>query len=549
MSANSDAARPLGPGLAEQKASRDSNAGVGWPRDLLLVVLAALLGLVFADALIELEAVWRKKLEYSHGYMIPPISLWLALARAHAIQAEAMRGRIKGHWSGPLLVMVGLALAALGDLATIYVVVQFCLLLVLAGILIGGWGFVALRIMLLPLLFLAMMIPLPPFLYNQLSGALQLISSELGVAIIRAMNIGVFLEGNVIDLGVYKLHVVEACSGLRYLFPLASFGLLVACFYRGPNWQRVLLVVSTAPIAVLMNGVRIAIIGALVEHYGIGAAEGFLHDFEGWAVFMTCVAVLAFEAWLLNRIFGDGRSFSKMVVVDGPSNVGATLRMLSRTSSGEHLRACTVLMAAAALLSIAVGGREEAALERDSLSELRLDVDGYQRRDDVIPGRLLRALDLTDYALSNYIASSGEPVNLYVAFYASQRKGESAHSPRSCIPGGGWELTTLEQHTVPRTAGSQIESSEPLTVNRGVITRGEQQQLVYYWFKQRDRLLTNEYLVKWYLLWDAVTDNRTDGALVRLTTPVMDGNVTKADQVLSNFARRLDVALPRHVPD
>ena len=120
------------------------------------------------------------------------------------------------------------------------------------------------RLLVAPLAYLVFMVPLPNFLMFNLSQQLQLISSKIGVVVVRAFDISVYLEGNVIDLGVYKLQVVEACSGLNYLFPLMSFGFLLACLYRGAFWQRALLFLSTVPITILMNSFRIGVIGVLV---------------------------------------------------------------------------------------------------------------------------------------------------------------------------------------------------------------------------------------------------------------------------------------------
>ena len=103
------------------------------------------------------------------------------------------------------------------------------------------------------LVFLLFMVPLPRFIQFNLSNELQLISSQLGAGIVRLFGIPVSLEGNVIDLGSYKLQVVEACSGLRYLFPLMSFGLLCAVLFKAPVWQRALVFLSSLPITIVMN--------------------------------------------------------------------------------------------------------------------------------------------------------------------------------------------------------------------------------------------------------------------------------------------------------
>jgi len=159
----------------------------------------------------------------------------------------------------------------------------------------------------------------------------------------------------------------------------------------------------------------------------------------------------------------------------------------------------------------------------------------------------LEALKLSDYIIADFAhAQEPAPVNFYSAYYASQRKGASIHSPRSCMPGGGWVIDSLETVEVEGVA----LNGSPLRVNRAVIKKDEARQLVYYWFQQRGRNLTNEYLVKWYLLWDAILMNRTDGALVRLTTAVpLRENLSVADRRLAGFLRAAQRELPRFIPD
>ena len=142
----------------------------------------------------------------------------------------------------------------------------------------------------------------------ELSFRLQLISSELGAFFIRLFGIPVYLTGNVIDLGNYKLQVVEACSGLRYLYPLLSLGFLAAYLFQAPLWQRALVFLSAIPITIVMNSFRIGMVGLLVDRWGTAQAEGVLHFFEGWVIFIACAAILAVEIWLLAR-FGSGKSF------------------------------------------------------------------------------------------------------------------------------------------------------------------------------------------------------------------------------------------------
>ena len=163
---------------------------------------------------------------------------------------------------------------------------------------------------------------------------------------------------------------------------------------------------------------------------------------------------------------------------------------------------------------------------------------------DRLDGVYLEALKLDDYVLADFNSSGHPPVNLYVAYYNSQRKGESVHSPRSCIPGGGWHIDGIESRDISLASGAGN-----LSVNRVVIERGDVKQVVYYWFDQRGRVLTNEYLVKWYIFWDSLTRNRTDGAMLRLTVPVLAGqSEADADRALVEFARAIVPALRPYIP-
>ena len=115
---------------------------------------------------------------------------------------------------------------------------QYSLLIALGGLTLAITGWRAFRFFVVPLLILLLSVPLPNFIYKNLSFELQLLSSSIGVHVIRLFNIPVYLEGNVIDLGSMKLQVVEACSGLRYLFPLMTLGFIAAHFLMYPSGKK-----------------------------------------------------------------------------------------------------------------------------------------------------------------------------------------------------------------------------------------------------------------------------------------------------------------------
>ncbi|MBK6451782.1 MAG: exosortase [Proteobacteria bacterium] len=187
------------------------------------------------------------------------------------------------------------------------------------GVVLAGVGLRVFRRLWAPLFILLLMVPLPDFLLNNLSAEMQLISSAIGVWFMRLFGVSVYLEGNVIDLGGYQLQVAEACDGLRYLFPLMTLGFIMAYFFKAALWKRVLLFLSSIPITILMNSLRVGMIGIMVEHWGIGMAEGFLHEFQGWAVFMLSAGVMLLEMIVLARIGKDRRPWREVFGLEFPA--------------------------------------------------------------------------------------------------------------------------------------------------------------------------------------------------------------------------------------
>lgn len=507
----------------------------------LLLVSAALTGFLFRDAIAELLDFWNRAKEYGHGFLIPFVALYLAWQKKSDIQRMPLRGS----WLGPVVVLMGLAALVVGGLSTIFALMEYGLVIVLAGATLAVGGGRLLRVLWAPLVFLLFMIPLPDFLNVALSAKLQLVSSNIGVLIVRLFGISVFQEGNVIDLGTYRLQVVEACSGLRYLFPLSGLAFLVAYLFSAPAWARMLVFVSSIPITIFMNSFRIGVIGVLVEYGGPQQAEGFLHDFEGWSIFLACLALLIAEVWLLNRWLGRGRAFADAFGIDAPTPAPKDAVVQVRPVPPPVV-ALAVLLGAATFAIPLIKPHAAELPSRAELAGFPMQVGEWRGVTGQLEKIYLDALALDDYILVDYADKAGATVNLYVAYYNSQNKGRSAHSPRTCIPGGGWEIESLARRRVP---GADLDG-KPLDVNRLVIRKGSTAQLVYYWFQQRGRIVTNEYAVKWYLLADSMTRGRTDGALVRLTaTPGQGESMQSVDNRLASYAAAVRPSLGAFIPD
>ncbi|MCP4074064.1 MAG: VPLPA-CTERM-specific exosortase XrtD [Hyphomicrobiales bacterium] len=493
----------------------------------------------FHEGLMSLVERWIKYDEYSHGFFIPIISSWLIWNR----RSEITQFIGRPNWIGLVLVLGSLGMLIVGNLSAIFILAQVGFVIALSGIVVTFGGFSFLRFCSVPLFFLLFAIPLPFFVDAALSWRLQLISSELGVAIIGLFNIPVFLEGNVIDLGEFQLMVVEACSGLRYLFPLLSLGFLIAYAFKAPLWQRMLLFLSTIPITIVMNSARIGMIGILVNYWGIGMAEGFLHAFEGWIIFIACGGILMAEIYLMSKYLLKVNFYE---AIGFPEHTAPKIRNTDEgiAHNNKPIFISLTVLAVAFGAIFMISDREEVVPQRQRFVTFPKIIGEWSGNTSFLKPRIELFLGLDDYILSNYRADNQPQINLYIAYYKSQRNGVSPHSPQACIPGGGWLITELAEKSY-----SPKGIAKPIKYNRAVISRGDVKQIVYYWFDQRGRTIANEYMAKVYLLKDAILLNRTDGTLIRLVTNVSQNEEEEdADNRLKKFMSDLSPITKKYIP-
>ncbi len=489
------------------------------------LILAVIL---FSGGLANIVSRWSVQPEYSHGFFIPLVSLYILWEKRHALSFQ----RSSFNWLGLALCILSIGFLVVGEISALYIIIHYAFLCFLLGLALCFLGKAA-TVAFIPILILAFSIPLPYVIEVVFTAKMQLMSSTLGVVMIRWLDIPVFLSGNIIDMGEFKLHVVEACSGLRYLFPLSCIGFVVAYFYRTVLWKKVIIFLSTIPITIVLNSFRIAVSGVIVEYFGIESAQGFLHDFEGWIVFLLCMLVLLSEVIMLEKLT------SKMSLAEAfkPNDWLAEHRYSSPAHHNKeainlsHVALVVVLLAAIIAVK-KIDERNEASLNNISFASFPMSLGQWHGERSQLDWDVIEELGLSDYLVANFYDNGEEGINLYVAFYNSQRKGVSPHSPKVCIPGGGWEIAEFKRTTLG-----------DVPVNQAIIRKGSDAQLVYYWFVERGESVANEYYKKWMLLRDALTHNRTDGALVRLVVPLgSDNDIANAEQRAGSL---LSLAYPR----
>jgi EpsI family protein len=208
--------------------------------------------------------------------------------------------------------------------------------------------------------------------------------------------------------------------------------------------------------------------------------------------------------------------------------------------------AAVVVTAAFSLAAVALQPPAPAALDRDSLSLFPRNLGAWSGTRSELEPEIERVLGADDYVTATYVRSGAdEAVGFFTAFYERQTEGSGIHSPEVCLPAGGWEIYSLEPHEVsfPDTSFGTFE------VNRAIIQNGRARQVVYYWFEQRGMRQTNDFVAKFWVVWDSFRYGRTDGALVRFVSPIGPGEAAAdADARILEVMDEVLPRLPRFVP-
>ena len=464
--------------------------------------------------------------DYSYGLLIPLVSVYIVYLKWPLLKQM----RMQPSWWGMAIIAGGLSLAIIGELAADLYTPRFSFVVTLAGILVLWGGWVLLRSVLFPLLLLILMIPLPELVTNKLTLPLQLISSQLATFFLQGIGIPVHRQGNIIDMGVRQMQVVDACSGLRYILALLALGVIFCYFYQRKPWKIVILLLVLLPATIVANALRVAAMGIYPA-----LLEGFWHLFSGWLIFLFCFLVLAAVNYLLNWWHPP----QVKAVPPKPAQVCTEVPQPS-APAGLWLKAAV----AATLMIVFIPVSQRAASAppfplKQGLENFPMTIGPWQGRHVYIDPELVAATKSSAHLNAEYTNAGAGTVGLWMAYYETQKKaGAFVHSPKGCFIASGWEIQDTEM--------TEIAPGKP--VNWMIANYGDEKLLVYYWFLQRGRWLASETQNKLYMAYDGMLRRRTDGALIRLITPIR-GDLPAAQQRLTSFAQELIPILPNYIPE
>lgn len=429
----------------------------------------------------------------------------------------------------------------LGELGAELFSSRVSLLILMAGLIILYRGWTFFRAVLFPWAVLFLGVPPPTLILQRITFPLQLLASRVATTMLQSVGVPVFRQGNVIKLPLKELYVAEACSGIRSLLTLVTLAIIYGYLMETRKRVRIALVCLAVPIAVLANSFRVFSTGLLVQYWDPDKAMGFYHTFEGWLIFVVALIMLFVAHHLILLIWKSAPN----VPNEWPN---ATVQRVSEF--GLKTGNLVFGLVAVPMLVTAIGLQSHPHSEvfppRAPLSSLPSQIEGWTGEDEVLDQQTLDILGHPEYVLRDYknnIQPQGT-IGLFIAYYPSQKTGDTIHSPDHCLPGQGWVPTSTGVVRITRPGGSSFPA------NRLVGSQaGDPPELVLYWYQAHGRAVASGYSAKYYLIADSVRMNRSDGALVRLSIRLLEGETPDAAQArMMTFGSKILSMLDDYIP-
>jgi len=474
---------------------------------------------------------WRGG-DFNYCFLVPFIFLYLVYE-----SREKLRNIIiQPSYLGFVLLFFSMLFYILGKFSSVEFLTAFSVWLTILSLTVLVFGRKIAYTLALPFAVLFFIIPLPPFIKNLLTLRLKLMSTELAVKMMQMVGVAVYHEGNIIDLGVTKLQVADACSGLRYFFPLLLIGLILSYLLHEKWWERLTIILITIPVSIVSNSFRIAITGYLTQNFSPKIAEGFFHGFSGIVVFIISVGMILIFSKILKAL---SKSNYQRNVIENPKKVEFPYRPATKN-----------LIIASSVFLITWGTQfminsKEKIPPRKSFDSFPLIFGDWEGRRTYLSKKILNSLWADDYILANFVnRKTGYTLTLFIPYYKYQRQRHTAHAPTSCLLGSGY-IPVFKREIVrifPSPYGK-------VKITQMLLEKNGKYLLVNFWFQGRGRIICNEFLNKWYIFWDSITKHRSDGALIRIEMPIREGmNIEQAQKIIDEFISHILKFLPFYLP-
>ncbi len=490
-----------------------------------LAFLALAFLLCYAQTIRGLFGLWLQDGDYSYALSIPLITAFIIWNKRRLIASTP----VSTSWLGGVFFFIFLIISIYGILGSSPSAVRPALPLMILSICLFCFGKEIFKILAFPLSLLIFMIPLPTLIQTKIGVPLKVVSTKLGELILRLLGVSVYVEGNIIDLGVTQLQVADACSGLRYILPLLALGVIFVYFFEKSRWKQALLVVATIPIAILTNALRIGGTGFLAQKFSVQLADGFFHGFSGWLLFLFALMLLFLFYHILSFIQRHKPTRTKTQI-----NAIRDSLLKMPAKSQISIVVSSIFLILAGILGYAAASLPPLIINK-GLTNFPLQFNQWKGRPEDIEARIIALSGAEDAFNGIYRSLNGKLVSLYIGYRGSPftESENFFHSPNVCLPSIGWKTLASANHKITDVAGFNA-----IVVRKMLIEKMGYRQLVFYWFQTKSQVSADVNINRLHLTLHALRSDNTHDLFIRPITPLgPDENMAVAEKRLDQFVR------------
>lgn len=473
------------------------------------LLLAAFI-FIYKSTMSALVKTWTNQTSYSHGFLIPLISLYLIYLEWKKLRQLSVRPNIFG---GIVLTIAGCFIFVLGNISSIVTLQELSMLVVIPGIILMLLGNEFLKRLALPIGYLIFMISAMDIFLDRLHWPSQLFSATMASNALKLLNIPVHQSSNYLELPNVTLEVANACSGVRHIISIIALGIPLAYLTQQGLWRKILLIAFGVIVGIFTNGFRIVLI-SIWAYNGGEVLHGPFHIFQGLFVAVFGYFVLILGAIFLRKISPGITKESNKPVKEIPEK---PLHNIKHFNQG--------LFIAVGLLLVTGGHSylyEPKPVRLSDLSERlpgeigdwRMEKAGYQND--------LFRVEGADFEVVRFYKNvKGRTIRAYIGYFESQRQDK--------------ELVYYKNDILFRNAKAldiSFDDGDNAKVNRTVFKNGNKTSLVLFWYDLNGRVVANKYEAKLITAFDGLLYRRTNGAIIIVSSDL--DNPTETEEVLKD---------------
>jgi len=483
--------------------------------------IAAIIGaflFAFYDTIVSFLETWSGRDDYSHGFIVPLASLYFVYVNKARLCSVEIRPNIT---LGISVTAVGALLLMLGYTGSVITLQQLAVLIVLPGLVILLYGVQMFKILLLPLGYLILMVPVMfDVLLNPLHWPFQLLGAKIAAIILGSLGIPVYHTAQYIMLPNISLEVANECSGIRYLISIIALAIPLAILSVDTWKRRIVLITSSILIGILANPLRISLIGLWV-YKGGSILHGPGHMLQGYFVSAVGFVFLFIMAYFISETQRsvDKKSLSSKTNQDIPGNLSQSSNhgfQIAKKTVTQYIQdrifiaqgtAIAILM----MMGLFINFYVPVPLPLTALPKsIPLEIDGWEGKDIDQKSNIFMKLQYPDFEIQRtYKSPSGEIVNVIAGYYNYQRQGKEFinYSMQKLYDGA-------EEYQI------RIAADKFIAAKRVVIDERGKQQLIVYWYEMGDYITSNNVLAKLITSMRGILERKTNGAIILIAIDI-----------------------------